>query len=222
MSIQINLENKEASYCSKVIWKEKFEKIFYLSLENYNGKLRDDFFRETIEILNSNFNQSFYIGGGTLLGFIRESDFIEWDDNIDLLFNLNEESLNNLIKLQSIFLEKNYVARIIKKKNYLKLSLYKHGYKIDLCSYLKIKNFYLSNEYKFPVDCLEQFKIVKFKGTKVNIPSKYEKYLNYIYGDWKTPKKNNYGTVKSTTIVRVKASLFFYKIKHILQKIIDN
>lgn len=222
MPNQINLENKKASYCSRAIWKEKFEKIFYLSLENYNGKLRDNVFCETIEILNTNFNQSFFIGAGTLLGFIRESDFIKWDDNIDLSFNFKEESLNNLIKLQSIFLEKNYVARIKKKKNYLKLSLYKHGYKIDLCSYLKIKNFYISNEYKFPIECLEQFKIVKFKGTKVNIPTKYEKYLNYLYGDWKTPKKNNYATIKSTLIMKLKASLYYNKIKHILQKIIDN
>ena len=169
---QIKLESKEASYCSKVIWKKRFEKKFYLSLENYNGKLRDNFFHETIEILNKNFDKLFFIASGTLLGFIRESDFIEWDDNIDLSFYLEKDSLNNLIKLQSIFLEKNYIARIYTQKNYLKLSLFKYGYKVDLCSISKIKNFYVSNLYKFPVDCLDQFKKIEFKKVEVKIPLK--------------------------------------------------
>lgn len=211
---QIKLESKEASYCSKVIWKKRFEKKFYLSLENYNGKLRDNFFHETIEILNKNFDKLFFIASGTLLGFIRESDFIEWDDNIDLSFYLEKDSLNNLIKLQSIFLEKNYIARIYTQKNYLKLSLFKYGYKIDLCSISKIKNFYVSNLYKFPVDCLDQFKKIEFKKVEVKIPLKYEKYLNYLYGDWKTPKKNHYETIKSMTNLYI-VSLFFNKLKNI-------
>ena len=47
------LESKEASYCSKEEWKSKYEKKFYLNFNNYNSKLRDNSFRETIGILNA-------------------------------------------------------------------------------------------------------------------------------------------------------------------------
>ena len=212
---QIKLENKEASYCSKTLWKKKFENKLYLSLENYNGEIRNNFFRETIEILNDNFDKLYFISAGTLLGFIRQSDFIEWDDNIDLSFYLEENSLDILTKLQSIFLEKNYVARVFSTKNYLKINLYKYGYRLDLTTIFKMKNFYVTNLYKFPVDCLNQFKIVQFKDVAVKIPFNYEKYLTYIYGDWKSPKKDHYETIKSMRRTRYIISLLLHRVKEI-------
>ena len=213
------LESKEASYCSKEEWKSKYEKKFYLNFNNYNSKLRDNSFRETIEILNDNFNKLFFISSGTLLGYIRESNFIDWDDNIDLSFYFDDDSFNNLKKLQLIFLEKNYVARVYSKPSYLKLSLYKNGYKIDFCSIIKIKNYYFSNLYKFPVTFLDHFKIIKFKDVEVKIPVKYKEYLTYLYGDWKSPKKNNYESIKSMTNLKYIISLILNKLKNYLKKI---
>lgn len=213
------LESKEASYCSKEEWKSKYEKKFYLNFNNYNSKLRDNSFRETIEILNDNFNKLFFISSGTLLGYIRESNFIDWDDNIDLSFYFDDDSFNNLKKLQLIFLEKNYVARVYSKPNYLKLSLYKNGYKIDFCSIIKIKNYYFSNLYKFPVTFLDHFKIIKFKDVEVKIPVKYKEYLTYLYGDWKSPKKNNYESIKSMTNLKYIISLLLNMLKNYLKKI---
>ena len=197
-------ENKDASICSKNLWKKKYEHKYFNLLTNYNGELRDIFFYETVEILNKNFDKLFFISGGTLLGFIREKDFIQWDDNIDLSFSLENDSFFKLQKLQSIFINKNYVARIFSKQNYLKISLYKYGYKIDFTSIFKIKKYYHSNLYKFPCDCLDEFKEVDFKNVQVKIPIKYEKYLTFLYGNWKSPKKDNYATIKSTRIIHYK------------------
>ena len=215
------MQNKELSFCSKKIWQQKYQHKFYLKFENYNSNLRDKFFIETIKLINNNFNKFYFLSFGSLLGFIREGDFIKWDDNIDLSFFLEKNTYKDLKILQTALIENNYIARIFEKKNYSKISIYKYGYKLDLTSMTKINNFYISNLNKFPSNCLTNFKTVSFKNIEVKIPTEYNIYLNYIYGNWKLPVKQNYYTIRGTRIehYRYIISNILYKIKQVLKLI---
>tara|TARA_B100000989_G_scaffold125889_1_gene93382 strand:- start:893 stop:1558 length:666 start_codon:yes stop_codon:yes gene_type:complete len=215
------IKNKEVSYCSKKIWQQKYQHKFFLKFDNYNSSLRDKFFCETIKLINNNFNKFFFLSFGSLLGLIREDDFIEWDDNIDLSFFLEKNTYKDLKNLQTVLIDNNYIARIFEKKNYSKISIYKYGYKLDLTSVMRVNNFYISNLNKCPSSCLKNFKTVLFKNTEVNIPSDYNTYLSYIYGNWKLPAKRNYYTIKGTRIehYRYIISNILYEIKKILRLI---
>ena len=204
-----NLE--EVSFSSKREWKSFFEPKYFHKKNSYNSKQRDKFFEETIKIIQNYFTKTFFISCGTLLGYIRENNFIDWDDNIDLSFYFENNSLIKLEKLQRIMLEKHYVARIIRKKKYLKLSIFKYGYKLDLCSLYKEKSYFKANLYKMPTIYCDELKAVNFKNVTINIPKKYENYLLYLYGNWKTPIKDvGYQTHKSQINLSFKNYLTFF------------
>ena len=46
-----------------------------------------------LKIIQNYFTQTFFISCGTLLGCIRENNFIDWDDNIDLSFYFENKVL---------------------------------------------------------------------------------------------------------------------------------
>jgi len=207
-------EKKEASFCSKEVWKKKFENKYFIIQKNFNNDTRDKFFQETTKLINQNFKKFYFVSGGTLLGLIRENDFIKWDDNIDLSFYLEKNTFVDLIKLQKILIKKDYIARVSEKKNYSKIQVYKYGYRLDLTSVFKVNKFYISNLYKFPSDCLDEYKTVNFKNINVKIPKNYNKYLTFLYGNWRFPQKDNYATIKST-----RAEHYRYIISNIIYRI---
>jgi phosphorylcholine metabolism protein LicD len=45
----------------------------------------------------------------------------------------------------------------------------------------------LGRNYKIPLDFFDNLKWVNFKGVDLQIPKESEKYLQYLYGDWRTP-----------------------------------
>ena len=209
---------KSISYSSKAIWKKEYQSKFYKKGKNYNSKIRDKFFQETIDIIDKNFHDFFFMSCGTLLGYIRDNDFIDWDDNIDLSFFFKNNSLEKISKLRNILINNDYVSRLEVKENYIKLANYKYGYKLDLCSLKKDKNYLNANLYKVPIYSCENFKIIKFKNKKLYIPKEYKKYLSFLYNDWEKPKKNNYVTLKSLKIRNFKYFVYsgikkFFNIK---------
>lgn len=192
-------KNELLSFCSKKDWKINYEFKYYKIRKRYNSKQRDFFFREIVKILRKNFYQKFFLSSGTLLGCIRDKDFIDWDDNIDLSFYLQKNSLDELKKLQKIFIKNNFISRLVVKPNYLKLSNFKYGYKLDLYSSYGYKGFYHCNLHKIPINLCNKLKIINFKRIKILIPAKHEKYLAYLYSNWREPQKKNYETFQSTT-----------------------
>ena len=71
-----------------------------------------------------------------------------------------------------------------------------------------------TNLYKIPSNFCDELKAVEFKNVTINIP-KYEDYLIYLYGNWKTPTKEaNYQTYKSSINLSFKNYLTSF-IRHI-------
>jgi tetratricopeptide (TPR) repeat protein len=137
----------------------------------------------------------FFLTSGTLLGFVRNYDFIDHDLDIDLgiLGDSNIEIIKNKL-VENGFEFKCYFG---KKGESLEYRFFYDGIQVDLfCYYDEGSKCYLAacdnkgKTYKYYQD---KFKILEtiFYNVPVGIPNNPEKYLETQYGkDWRTPKKN--------------------------------
>ena len=132
-------------------------------------------------------NVPFAFLGGSLLGAVREHDFIEHDDDIDL--GINIKYLQNVIDILHEFVEvcfqvarydRRCIISIIRKGQYIDLAFFEdyNSTTYSCCGWLVLKEF------------LDNLDYIEFKGKKYLAPRDYENYLSCEFGpDWMTPIK---------------------------------
>ena len=124
---------------------------------------------------------------GTLLGMIRENDFIAWDEDIDMYILQEEEEAfkDTLWPLKDVGFE---LVRYDKRGLY---SLMRNNEYIDFYVLRPVSGElrhtggadFLFERY------LQETIPFDFKGVTLRIPRDYEEYLTFSYGDWRTPKQ---------------------------------
>lgn len=132
-------------------------------------------------------NLKFGLIYGTLLGAIRENNFISHDEDTDvyILDEDREELLDTLHDLiSSGFTVGRYVDNlisIVRDGEYIDIYIFsKHHFGYRICNGEIIKERYLTKTIKY-----------NFLNSYFNIPKDYEECLVYLYGkDWKTPIKD--------------------------------
>ena len=136
------------------------------------------------EVMDKN-NIPFIFLGGTLMGAVREKDFIEHDDDIDL--GIDIKYLQSVIDLLPTFIERGFeIARydrhciisIIRKGQYVDLAFFeKYNETTSSCSGWLVLTRFLDNT------CY-----IDFKGQQYLAPKDYKDYLRCEFGDnWMTP-----------------------------------
>ena len=159
---------------------------------------------------------------GTLLGIVRENNFIEWDEDIDL-FVLKEDKEKLLDAFWDLKDEGFELVRV-DRCDYL-YSIMRDGEYID---------FYIMENISPEVRTSygEHFVLEKyltnliewdFNGLTIYVPHDYEECLEFIYGDWKTPVKYADFEQDKFTILKLKLRTWLksqlpYSIRFKLQK----
>ena len=148
---------------------------------------------------------------GTLLGIVREGRLLPWDTDLDI--SITDDALGKLIQHKRKIWKLGYRTRI----RYFKKDI--GSYKVGDIRILKIqtrKFFILKDKGLLDVFIMKREKdghtfvvgetpsvlktiplkyhdsttTIDFDNKTYRIPKLYENYLEYIYGDWRTPKKD--------------------------------
>lgn len=159
-------------------------------------------FLEINDILNR-LNVRFYLSEGTLLGAIRDGDFIAWDHDLDLRIMVTDwkSSMREDFELAGFRYKESLCSRLYKGKS-SGCVVIKRSIRADLALnyYYPPEDLYLTLAHRpndFNTLRAASFyrgdHFTDFAGVRVRVPHPPEEYLRIPYGEhWKTPRKDNY------------------------------
>ena len=145
----------------------------------------------------SSFNVKYWLDFGTLLGFYRDKNIIEYDNDIDLCIEIDNNnkysfSYEVLVYLQDNFYIKNYIENkylsIVPKNSEFNL------YSIDIYFYNvnnREKNLYHELYPNLPIRSffVDELETLELFNYKFNVPRYLDLFLNIRYGnDWQLPR----------------------------------
>ena len=132
---------------------------------------------------------------GTLLGMMRERDFIGWDTDIDFAYmskcHTNKAVLNEFNLICKFLEEKKLLLNRIKTASHLHVYSPSRHLRIDLwISWMDEKGKYhlvwtIGGEMDSSI--ILPFKTIEFKGQVFNLINQPESYLDEAYHNWRTP-----------------------------------
>lgn len=175
-----------------------------------------------------------YLDFGTLLGVVRNSDIIEWDDDID--FSIKQNDVKRTVQVlynerknmpYSHILEWNAVLTKDENNNIWGIALlfsnqgknYFNEFEIGIRVRKNVDNHSIGMLGRY--NCchakhFDKYDIVTFENQEIMVPYQHKKYLDFVYGEWRKPKIYGFNTFLGSTEVE---DLEKHKIKEIKEKL---
>ena len=176
------------------ISKLNYKKYFYQYSEPEKNVLAKEM-KDIENYFKTNLDLNIYPVYGTLLGIIRDKDFIGWDTDIDVAYlskyNTKEEVKDEFNKICKFLEEKKLLLYRIKTMSHLHVWSPNKHLKIDLwISWIDESNNYhivWTVGGDLPKSMILPFKTVEFKNQNLCQMNNPEQFLNEHYGNWKIP-----------------------------------
>ena len=155
------------------------EEQIFLALEESNG------------IFEAQFSKKLFICYGTLLGCIRDNDFIPHDDDVDVCFLAEEQGLDAAVdEFRQIMETLTNIGEKVQFDNSAQFHWSLQGTTLDVfMAWMEGDNLYMYNAGGlFPRNRIYPLVEREFKGRQVLIPNHSEALLELIYGPgWRIP-----------------------------------
>jgi hypothetical protein len=175
------------------------ERFYYDEVELFHGRKKIDLniAKENLFLFQSIMDRNNLTWGiffGTLLGAVRERNFIEHDEDIDiyLLYEERDAFLRLLILFKSYGFDlvryDGEILSLMRKNEYIDLYFFKRKLKLG---FIKVRVF--CNEYEYIAINLENPVRQSFLGLNISMPDNPESVVREIYGkNWKIPLINKH------------------------------
>lgn len=158
------------------------------------------------------------ISGGTLLGIVRDSDFIAWDWDAEFFVRYVDVKDKGMQIVKSMEDHNFEITMFYTDMENWKIEAARSGFSFEIRGWYKDGDFYRRRSYKFPISLMDMTCQLELRGEIYRAPAKYDAYLEFVYGDYMTPVKTavkrDYLTARfnSTLGLRKKLINFFKKI----------
>lgn len=136
-------------------------------------------------------NVRYWLAFGTVLGFYRDGDVIDGDDDVDYSCDMNE-MWGNRKRLKKRLRLIGFVPKMLEDKKKLKIIAKRGDVTIAMAGFWKDGKHRYRNKWRIP-DAFFKGGTINYKGCDFPCHSPIEKYLEWVYYDWKTPMPKHLG-----------------------------
>lgn len=147
----------------------------------------------------------YWVGGGTLLGLVRDNGIIKTDNDIDIVASVKDYEIYKYHlkrfkkKINTSSVEWKIYSRFDEDDIPLTLDLHmvnenhlrKFSFGIDFFANIedssgdiRLTSMRFSNKY------FMKYEVIRWNDCFVKVPFYYQEFLEYVYGDWTKPKSN--------------------------------
>jgi len=131
-----------------------------------------------------------FLSSGTLLGAVRQGNFIPWDWDVQFYFKL-EDVKGQYEKILHLFESSGFVSKKLDTSdNHWKIVVIKYNTEYEMTAWEKSGKMRVRSNWSISGHFFESPDTIDFLGNTYQCMTPATEYLEYCYGkDWRTPKR---------------------------------